>query len=202
MAKVEVFSTLKEADQKLRIYFSKNADIVHKIFTELQARHTVYRQSADFNKRHAGDKNAALTVEELLLLSRGLGKGEVVTSLVKLYAFEQSYGLDYTVFTPKDAITFIPYESIAALTASAREQIELEKGGNIGLKNVPLFYTVLEPFTYSGQDKRKAREAMKYDSLSLENKVILDHHLDTYLERGLTPTEIKEFVAGYVKFLN
>lgn len=203
MTKVEVFATLKEADEKLRIHFSKNRDLVIRIFNELQARAKVYRESTDFDKLHPEDKEATFTLEELLLLIKGLGQGETATALVKLYTFDlNSYAFDYMVFTSNDAITFAAYDSINTLAEKVREQLEQEKGGNIDLRTEPFFYTVLEPFTYSEQDKRKAREALNYQALSLEDKQVLDTFLDSYVERGLTTIEIKEFVSGYTKFLN
>ncbi len=203
MVKVEVFSDLTEADTKLRIHFSKNRDLVLKIFNGLQARAQVYRQTPEYHKHHPGNKEAALTPEELLLLSKGLGKGETAIAFVKLYAFDlQHYAFDYTVFNPQESLTFAAYDSISALADKVREQLEQEKGGNIGLKTEPIFYTVLKPFTYSEQDKWRAREALNYKALPREDKLILDKHLDDYLERGLTPVEIQDFKSSYVRFLN
>lgn len=203
MTKVEVFSTPEEANQKLTAYFTKNLKIMARILTELHDRHQAYRESAEFHQRHSGNKDAVLTPGETLKLSKGLGRGEAVTSLIKLYALDlHLYGFDYIVFNPENSIPFVPYHSIAGLTAAVREQIEQEKGGNIDLKNVPLFYTILKPFTHSEKNKQKVRKTSEYHSLSLENKLLVDQFLNNYLERGLTPVEIGEFVSGYVKFLN
>ena len=203
MVKVEVFSTLAEADNSLRIHVSKNVDLAHKIFTELQERAKVYKQTAEFDQLHPGNKEAKLTTGELTILSRGLARGETATALVKLYAFDLNrFAFDYTVFNPNDALTFAAYNSIDALSAKVREQLDQEKGGNIGLRTEPIIYTVLEPFTYSKVDKWKARQALNYKGLSREDKLILDKHLDYHLERGLSAIEIQEFKSAYVKFLN
>ena len=202
MTKVEVFATLKEADEKLRIHFSKNRDLVIRIFHELQARAKVYKQSADFAKLHP-EEESGFTAKEVILLSKGIGRGETATALVKLYSFDLNlYAFDYTVFNPNEALTFAPYDSMGILAENVLEQLKQEKNEHIGFRTEPFFYTVLEPFTYSEQDKSEAREALGYQAFSREDKLILDKHLDDYVERVLTSAEIKGFISGYTKFLN
>ena len=202
MTKVEVFPTLKEADENLRIHFSKNRDLVLRIFHELRARAEVYQQSADFKKLHPEEGGASFTAKEVILLSKGIGRGETATALVKLYTFVNLYAFDYTVFNSDNTIPFAPYDSINTLAEAVREQLKQEKNEHIGFRTEPFFYTVLEPFSYSEQDKWEAREALDYKALSREDKLILDTHLDDYVERALTSAEIKRFISAYTKFLN
>lgn len=203
MTKVEVFATHQEADKKLWIHFSKNRDLIIRIFHELQARAEVYKQSADYKKLHPEEEETGFTPQEIILLSKGLGRGETATAITKLYSFDLTlYGFDQTVFNPNNILTFGPYDSIDILAENTLEQLKQEKSKHIGFRIEPFFYTVLEPFTYSEQDKSGAREALGYKTFSREDKLILDKHLDSYVERVLTPAEIKGFISGYTKFLN
>ena len=203
MTKVEVFSTFKEADERLRIHFSKNRDVVIGIFHELQARAEVYKQSADFKKLHPEEEETDFTAKEVILLSKGLGRGETATALIKLYSFDLNYyGFDQMVFNPNNPLTCAPCDSIETVAEKVREQLKQEKSEHIGFRVEPVFYTVLEPFSYSEEDKRQAREILNYEALSLEDKLIFNNHVDEYVERALTMAEIKRFISGYTKFLN
>ena len=203
MTKIQVFSSHREASQELSNYFAQNKKIVGRIFNRLYLRQQEYQQTPQFKQNHPGNKEAVFSPEEMKMLCNNLGQGETVTSMFKLYAFGlQEFGFDYTVFNPNHALNFVPHYSMAALTEKAQQQIKEEQNRRISLKTMPLFYTVLEPFTYSEKEKMKARKDFQYPSLSTDEKRILDYHLDTYLERALTPTEIQEFVSGYEKFLN
>ncbi|MDO8511067.1 MAG: hypothetical protein Q7S55_02785 [Nanoarchaeota archaeon] len=203
MTKVEVFPTLKEADEKLLIHFSRNRDLVISIFHELQARAEVYKQSADFQKLHPEEEETGFTIEEILLLSKGLGRGETATALVKLYSFDLNlYGFDQMVFNPSNILTFAPYDSIDILAENVLEQVKQEKSKHLDFRVEPVFYTVLEPFSYSEQDKLESREALGYKAFSREDKLIFDKHINDYVERALTSAEIKRFISAYTKFLN
>ncbi|MEK6809125.1 MAG: hypothetical protein AABY40_00465 [Nanoarchaeota archaeon] len=203
MTKVEIFSTLDEANQQLQSYLTKNIEVRERVFNEVNRRCQTYKESAVFKRRNDGEEEAVLAKNGALELSRGIGRGEAVTSFVKLYALDQNlYGFDYTVFDLDNNVKNIPHWSMDELAAAVREQLEEEQTENFDLKNSPLFYTVEEPFTYSGQQKQKIKNSEQYGSLALEDRLFLDQFLDCYAERGLTTVEIKGFINSYVQFLN
>lgn len=203
MAKIEVFSTLKEARRGLAIYFSRNNDLLMKIVTEFQARHDVYRRTAEFKRRHPGSANEPLSQEEVLKLGQDLAKGEVATSLLKLYSINNSfYGFDYHMFDFNNYIHSEPQDSLAKLAEEVRKQLKEDQNGILGISTVPLFYTILEPFTFSESTKKKARLEKDYTKLPLDEQRKVDLFLDQYVERGFTSKEIKAFVSSYGKYLN
>lgn len=203
MVKVEIFTTIKEADQKLKIHYSKNCGILINMLTEFQARHDVYSQSAIFHELHPKGKNSPLTKQEMQLLCKDLGKEEVLTCLVKLYACGlKPYNFDYGIYDPSDLTPELPQDSLETLAEKVHILLKEDNQGIISVKATPLFYTVRELYTFSVQEKIAARELLKYHSLSLEEKFRINKQLDSYVERSLTTEEIKEFTAGYTRFLN
>lgn len=203
MAKVEVFSTLKEAQRGLAIYFSRNNDVLMKIVTEFQARHDVYRRTAEFRRRHPENAHEPLNPEEILKLGKNLAKGEVATSLLKLYSINNSfYGFDYHMFDFNNYIHSEPQDSLAKLAEEIQQHLQEDQNSILGISTVPLFYTILEPFTFSESTKKKVRLEKDYAELPLDEQRKVDLYLDQYVERGLTSKEIKVFVSSYGKFLN
>ena len=172
--------------------------------TELQARYDVYQQSAGFARLHPRGIQDPLTVDELVRLSKDLGKGEVATSMIKLYSMNNnSYGSDNSLYSLQEYNSIDPQNSISALVEKVRLQVEEEQdSGAIGLKTAPFFYTVLEPFSFTETTKARIRLNKEYAKLSKEQQRKVNIYLEGYLEKGLTPKEIKEFLSGYVKFLN
>ncbi|MEK6905976.1 MAG: hypothetical protein AABX24_06245 [Nanoarchaeota archaeon] len=203
MVKVEIFTTIKEADQKLKIHYSKNRGILTNMLTEIQARRDVYGQSAKFHKLHPEGKNSQLTLQEMQLLCKDLGKGEVLTYLVKLYACGlKPYNFDYGIYDPNDLVPDLPQDSLEALAEKVHLLLKEDNQSIMGVKATPLFYTVRELYTFSVQEKITARELLNYQSLSSEEKFRINKHLDSYVERSLTTEEIKDFTLGYARFLN
>ena len=203
MVKVEIFTTVKEADRKLEKFYSKNLGILINMLTEIKARHDVYSQSANFHKLHPEGKDSPLTLQEMQLLCKDLGKGEVLTYLVKLYACGlKPYNFDCGIYDPSDLVPNLPQDSLETLAENVHLLLKEDNQSIISVKATPLFYTVRELYTFSVQEKIAARELLKYQSLSLEEKLTINKQLDSYVERSLTTEEIKDFTVGYARFLN
>lgn len=203
MVKVEIFTTIKEADQKLKIHYSKNISAVKRILTKTQTRCEEYCQSADFHNRHPEGKNSPVTMQEMQSLCKDLGQGEIITYLVRLYACGlKPYNFDYGLFDSNDLVPYLPQDSLEVLAEKVHLFLKEDNQNIMGVKATPLFYTVRELYTFSVQEKIAARELLNYQSLSLEEKLTLNKQLDSYVERSLTTEEIKEFTIGYARFLN
>ncbi len=203
MVTVEVFSTFKEAGEKLEMYYIRNNDASIKMLNELEARYGVYVKSADFHKLHPKDKDEPLTKQEMLTLCTNIGKGKSLTYLIRLYACGlKPYNFDYGMYDPDDLTPHIPQDSIKSLAEEAHKLLNQNNKNIFQIKGTPLFYTVREPYTFSEEEKKVVREHPKYQAFPLERKLTIDKQLNSYVERSLTSEEVKEFTDGYARFFN
>ena len=204
MVKVEVFSTGKEAQEKLNQFIFKNHDVVSSMVTELLLRATVYRASAEFKRSRLLDTDAPFTKKEAELLCKGLKQEGKANSFVRLYRLmeKNNYGFTYASVNPYDYAIFNSYDSVKSLAKRIHQEVTKPDYELLGLKSVPMLYTILEATTFPEKKRQQARELPEYRALTLEQKIICEQEFDKYLEKGLTTVEINSFIGEYAKFFN
>ncbi|MDP3698136.1 MAG: hypothetical protein Q8R47_00965 [Nanoarchaeota archaeon] len=204
MVKIEVFSTTKEANEKLKIFIFKNGDAASSLVTELLVRGNIYRTSAEFGRVHPLDPDAPFTKEEMQRLCKNLRQKEKANSFVRLYSIVgiNQYGFTYASLNPYDCNIFNSYDSVKSLAKRVHQEVTKEPYEVLGLKTVPVLYTILEALPLPEEKRQQVRESPDFQALTLEQKIACEQELDNYRDKGLTATEIDAFICEYVKFFN
>lgn len=207
MTKVLVFDTLAEAKKDLEQFLYQNRQVSAGIQAECSARLQVYKNSADFYRRHRCP-DEGLAADEVKMVFYQAGKSCLFTSVMKLYvqkplghyAFD-GYHDNWEMHSHSGEWDSI-CDSAAALVVVAQKHIREQNHSVFGVKTTPLFYTVREAFNYSEEEILKIKELENYRAMRAVEQKHFDRKLRAYTERGLTDTEICEFVTGYTRFLN
>ena len=207
MTKVFVFDTLAEAKKNLEQYLQQNKLVNAGINDECTARLRVYKNSADFYKQHKFS-DEELTREEAEVVFSRAGKDRVWTLMLKLYVQEPT---DYYAFDgnfddwniSSHSGNYGPgCNSIASLIDVVQKEIPIKNTPFLDVKTIPLFYTVLERFSYSRKEIQSLKNIENYKLMSAVEQKHFDRRLQEYRERSFTDAEIREFVTGYTRFLN
>ncbi|GEM_PF-4902265 len=204
MVKVEVFSTDKEAQEWLKKSIYTNHDVVSSMISELLVRATVYRASPEFRRIHSLDLEGPFTKEETQLLCKGLKPEGKANSFVRLYSIVGMpyYGFTYASVNPYDSTIFNSYDSVKSLAKRVYQEVTKKEHEILGIKTVPMLYTILEPLPFPEEKREQVRKSADFQALTLEQRILCEQELEQYREKGLTPTETQALVLEYVKFCN
>ena len=153
------------------------------------ARLRVYKNSADFYKQHKF-YDEELTQEEAEVVFSRAGKDRVWTLMLKLYVQEPTdyYAFDGNFYDWNRSSHSGNYgpscNSITSLINVVQKEIPTKNTPILDVKTIPLFYTVLEIFSYSTEEIRKIKEANRYKYMGTAEKEHFNLRLQEYRERG------------------
>ncbi|MEK6863515.1 MAG: hypothetical protein AABW53_02360 [Nanoarchaeota archaeon] len=206
MTKVFVFDTLAEAKKNLGQYLQQNKLVNLGIGDECAARLQVYKNSADFYRRHKSP-DEEITPEEARMVFSQVGKGQIWTYMLKLY-FQEPIGYyafygyfnDWNVYSHSGDCG--SGDSIASLVSIVQKEVPAKNTPILDVKTIPLFYTVREIFSYSRKEIQSLKNIENYKLMSAVEQEHFDRRLHEYRERSFTDAEIREFVTEHARFLN
>ena len=196
--KITTFKTYQLANQRLGNFYYKNAMVTHDIYSQFIG------IARNFQKEvvRADKGQMDILAQEFRTALSQLGKREQITAPLKLYHCSLGYGLEVDYLNNEADVMEGYFTSVDALASAVREQRHQSPFSSFGVRETPFLYTVVEPYHFSEEEKKKVREIYQYDLLDHSQKSNLDTVLEAYVESGLGPEERQEFEKIYLKFFN
>ena len=195
---ITTYITHQSANQGMEKFHYQNALVLYELSDQLTWIMEGFQKRLE---KVAPKQRIPLAYEFKEVISEA-GKGKKITAPLKLYNCNKGYGFEICYLGKNANVANGFFTSIDELVDNVRDSMSRSLFSPLGIEETSFLYTVTEPYHFSEQEKKKAREEQGYSGMDSSQQSHIDTLLDAFVEYGLGPEEAQEFEKAYLKFFN